>query len=59
MPSVAIAVDGDVLEALRRLDPPVIARTRDGRTLLDLRSVDVVDDEIVIAALVALSAPAA
>jgi hypothetical protein len=30
---------------------PVIARTRDDLTLLDLRSVDPADDDIVVAAL--------
>jgi L-seryl-tRNA(Ser) seleniumtransferase len=58
MPSVAVALDGDILESLRQHDPPVIARTRDGRTLLDLRSVDPADDEIVVAALRSVSAPA-
>ena len=58
MQSVAVALDGDLLEPLRQHDPPVIARTRNGRTLLDLRSVDPADDEIVIAALRAASAPA-
>ncbi len=57
MPSAAVALDRDVLESLRQHDPPVIARTRDGRTLLDLRSVDPADDKIVIAALRAVSAP--
>ena len=33
MPSVGVVVDGDVLAALRHHAPPVIARTRDGRTL--------------------------
>jgi L-seryl-tRNA(Ser) seleniumtransferase len=51
MPSFGIAVPGDHLDALRRHDPPVIARTRDDLTLLDLRSVDPVDDVVVAAAL--------
>lgn len=51
MPSAGIALDGDHLTDLRDHDPPVIARARDGRTYLDLRSVDPVDDEVVIAAL--------
>ena len=55
MPSVAVAVDGDVLERLRAHEPPVIGRTRDARTYLDLRSVDPDDDEIVIAALSSLT----
>ena len=51
MPSVGIALDGDHLTALRSHEPPVIGRTRDGRTYLDLRSVDPADDDVVIAAL--------
>ena len=48
MPSVAITLAGDHLAALRANDPPVIARTRDGRTLLDLRAVDPADDDVLI-----------
>ncbi len=55
MPSVGVAVSGDRLDTLRAHEPPVIARTRDGRTVLDLRSVDPSDDEIVIAALQSLA----
>jgi L-seryl-tRNA(Ser) seleniumtransferase len=44
MPSVAVRLRGDHLEALRAATPPVIGRTRDGDTLLDLRSVDPSDD---------------
>jgi L-seryl-tRNA(Ser) seleniumtransferase len=44
MPSIGIIVDGDRLAELRSSDPPIIARTRDGRTTLDLRSVDPDDD---------------
>ncbi|MBA3286701.1 MAG: L-seryl-tRNA(Sec) selenium transferase, partial [Acidimicrobiia bacterium] len=51
MPSIGIVVPGDQLESLRAHDPPVIARTRDGRTVLDLRSVDPSDDKTVVAAL--------
>jgi len=56
MPSVGVVVDGDVLTMLRHHAPPVIARTRDGRSYLDLRSVDPADDDIVIAALASLPA---
>ena len=45
--SAGIAVDGDVTDALRGHDPPVIARAHDGRTLLDLRTVDPADDPVV------------
>jgi L-seryl-tRNA(Ser) seleniumtransferase len=58
MPSFGIEIDGDLLAGLRRHDPPVIARSRDDRTLLDLRSVAASDDDVVIAALTALD-PAA
>jgi L-seryl-tRNA(Ser) seleniumtransferase len=51
MPSVGIVLDGDHLAALRSHEPPVIGRARDGRTYLDLRSVDPADDEVLVAAL--------
>jgi len=51
VPSVGIALDGDHLAALRAHDPPVIGRSRDGRTFLDLRSVEPADDDVLIAAL--------
>ncbi len=44
MPSIAVRLAGDHLNALRSAAPPVIGRTRDGVTLLDLRSVDPSDD---------------
>ena len=44
IPSVAIRVAGDRLAALRDARPAVVARTRDGATLLDLRSVHPDDD---------------
>lgn len=44
IPSVAIRVDGDRLATLRAARPSVIARTRDGATLLDLRTVHPDDD---------------
>jgi len=42
--SVAVRVPGDHLGALRQHRPPVVARTREGATLLDLRSVHPSDD---------------
>ncbi len=48
MPSVAVVLAGDHLAALRANDPPVIARARDGRTILDLRAVDPADDDVLI-----------
>ena len=53
MPSYGIELDGDLLAGLRRHDPAVIARSRDGRTMLDLRSVTPADDVIVVDALLA------
>jgi L-seryl-tRNA(Ser) seleniumtransferase len=49
--SVGISIDGDRLAALRACTPPVIARTRDGCTLIDLRTVDPGSDDDVVAAL--------
>lgn len=54
IPSVGIAIAGDHLAALRAGTPPVIARTRDAVTTLDIRSVDPADDEVLVAALAAL-----
>ncbi|MEY2959491.1 MAG: L-seryl-tRNA(Sec) selenium transferase [Actinomycetota bacterium] len=51
IPSAGIALPGDRLAELRRSTPPVIGRTLDGRTCLDLRSVDPVDDRVIIEAL--------
>ncbi|MFP5326117.1 MAG: L-seryl-tRNA(Sec) selenium transferase [Acidimicrobiia bacterium] len=53
IPSYGISVDGDVTAALRLHDPPVIARVDGGRTLLDLRTVEPADDEVVAKALAA------
>ena len=51
IPSIAVRVRGDHLALLRTLQPPVVARTRDGGTLLDLRSVHPTDDAHLVAAL--------
>ena len=59
MPSIGVAIPGDRLTELRGHTTPVIGRSRDGRTVLDLRSVDAADDSIVIEALASLSAPSA
>jgi hypothetical protein len=46
--SAGIALDGDHLEFLRTIDhPPIVARARDHRTFLDLRSVHPGDDVII------------
>lgn len=52
--SAGIALDGDHSAALRNSHPPVIARVHDGRTILDLRSVDPADDPVVAKAIAAL-----
>ena len=44
IPSAGVALDGDRTTALRSFDPPVIARVHDGRTVVDLRTVDPADD---------------
>ena len=54
IPSVAVSVAGDRLAGLRAAVPPIIALTRDGATLLDLRSVHPSDDGHLAAALAAL-----
>jgi len=45
IPSAGLVLDGDHVDALRAHDPAVIARVHDGRTHLDLRTVDPADDE--------------
>jgi L-seryl-tRNA(Ser) seleniumtransferase len=56
LPSAGVTVPGDVAAALRGADVPVIARVAGGRTVLDLRSVDPADDDVVVRALKAASA---
>jgi L-seryl-tRNA(Ser) seleniumtransferase len=51
IPSWGVAIGGDHLAALRANDPPIIARARDGRTILDLRAVEARDDVTLVAAL--------
>ena len=55
IPSFGVRVAGDHLAALRAHDPPVIARARDGATVLDLRAVEAADDIVVVEALAAQS----
>ncbi|MEI6200287.1 MAG: L-seryl-tRNA(Sec) selenium transferase [Actinomycetota bacterium] len=52
--SFGIALKGDYREALRHHSIPVIARTFDKVTYLDMRSVSPADDHIVVAALTSL-----
>ncbi len=54
VPSYGIVLAGDHLAALRDHTPPVIARVRDGRTVVDLRTVDPTDDPHLTGALAAL-----
>jgi L-seryl-tRNA(Ser) seleniumtransferase len=54
IPSAGVAVDGDRTAALRAHEPPVIARVVQGRTVLDLRTVDPADDGVLAAALASL-----
>ena len=59
IPSVAVAVPGDLRALLRVAQPtPIVARTRDGETLLDLRTIDPADDDHVADALATLLPPA-
>ncbi|MGH9127755.1 MAG: L-seryl-tRNA(Sec) selenium transferase [Acidimicrobiales bacterium] len=51
IPSAGVALEGDVSAALRRFDPPVIARVAGGLTIADLRTVDPADDPILARAL--------
>lgn len=51
IPSFGVDLAGDRTAALRAHDPPVIARARDGRTILDLRAVEPTDDEVIVDAL--------
>jgi L-seryl-tRNA(Ser) seleniumtransferase len=51
IPSAGVAVAGDHLAALRAAEPPVVGRVRDGRTILDLRTVEPTDDTYLASAL--------
>ena len=53
--SAGLALAGDHADALRGGDPPVVARVSEGRTILDLRTVDPNDDAVVAKALSSLS----
>lgn len=51
IPSIGIRIAGDQLALLRSCVPPIVARTRDGATLLDLRTIESGSDGVVAAAL--------
>jgi L-seryl-tRNA(Ser) seleniumtransferase len=56
LPSAACAVEEELAEPLRRGDPPVIAVVRDGRTLLDCRTLTDPEIDAVARAVVAARA---
>ena len=51
IPSFGVRISGDRLAALRNHDTPVIARSRDGATVIDLRTVQPEDDAVLVDAL--------
>jgi L-seryl-tRNA(Ser) seleniumtransferase len=51
IPSIGIRIAGDRLKVLRHSDPPIIARSADGHTILDLRTIDHGSDAAVVEAL--------
>jgi L-seryl-tRNA(Ser) seleniumtransferase len=51
IPSAGLCCTFDVVRALRMWAPPIVARTTDAGTLLDLRTVDPADDTVVAEAL--------
>lgn len=54
IPSWGIVLDGDVTSRLRRSTIPIMARTRDGQTVIDMRTVAPTDDPVIVDALTAL-----
>jgi L-seryl-tRNA(Ser) seleniumtransferase len=51
IPSYGVVLTGDHAAALRRAEPPIVARVRDQQTILDLRSVDPTDDRHLVSTL--------
>jgi L-seryl-tRNA(Ser) seleniumtransferase len=49
IPSAGLQLDGDRSERLRSSTPPVVARIVDGSTLVDVRTVDPRDDQVLAA----------
>ena len=49
--SFGIVINGDHLTKLRMNETPIIARVKDNKTFLDLRTIQPDDDEIVVRAL--------
>jgi L-seryl-tRNA(Ser) seleniumtransferase len=54
IPSWGVVIDGDITAALRHASVPIAARTRDGVTIVDVRTIPPSDDDVVIGALAAL-----
>jgi len=54
VPSAGVAINGDHTAALRAHQPPIIARVQDQKTLVDLRTVEPLHDQMVALALQAL-----
>jgi L-seryl-tRNA(Ser) seleniumtransferase len=54
IPSVGLVLPGDHRDALRAMDPPIIARVEEDRTILDLRTVLPEQDPLVAAAVARL-----
>jgi L-seryl-tRNA(Ser) seleniumtransferase len=55
IPSAGVRLAGDHAAALRAWDPPIVARVHGGATILDLRTVDPADDEVLAKALASVS----
>ena len=53
IPSFGLRLDGNRARSLRDHDLPIIARTLDGATVLDLRTVDPLDDTVLATAIAA------
>jgi L-seryl-tRNA(Ser) seleniumtransferase len=51
IPSYGVSLAGDRAAELRAHHPPIIARVADGCTVLDVRTVDPADDEVVAKAI--------
>lgn len=51
IPSAGVALDGDHRDRLRSRPRPIIARVVEGRTIIDLRTVDPIDDPEIATAL--------
>ena len=54
VPSAGVAINGDHTAALRAHQPPIIARVQDQKSLVDLRTVEPLHDQMVALALQAL-----